>query len=1733
MLNRPFKSAFARAAIFALVLALAIPFVSGGLTSAQEADPPPCTMVEKTVTCTYDENGDGPVADFSALDPEGESIVWRVLGTDKALFEIEGGVLTFNESPNYERPLDKAHDANDNDDTDDPGEAAGLNTYEVIVRASETLAENQDPPARFSDLAVTVTVQNVEEPGSISLNRVQPQAGTPLIATLSDPDSGSASGPGVITDPITIVTWTWSVPKVSRPVLATDAHWTAGGGEAGEPAAGVLTSTYTPDTDSAETDDGADNEKVLRVKVTYTDQAGGAEKTAYKLSYRPVRPAPSANQAPTFDDTADFTANISENASVGTAVGAPVTASDPNADVLSYELAVTDADATYFKINIMTGQITVAMPLDHENGSENDDGVYELTVTAYDPSNAMIATGDQRGPGDDGHVTITATNVNEAPKVTLTPRDDETDAPDEVLVVDEKHTVTVPEDPNDPDDPDVSIVIGTYGKMDEDIADGSEVGDDDTREANAGLVKLSLAGDDADAFVLDEDDSQLRFKKSPNFEMPIDANQDNAYEVTVLATDTKGLTGKRPLMITVENIDEVGTVGLSTIQPAIGQEITATLTDPDGRISDMKWQWYSSSIDVDGPFSDAIDGATSPSYTPQLPVPDDPETLGIDESDPGDEGNYLQARVTYRDAQSIPDVKTTETYEEGRRGVDNPNTGVDSEGVVIDDDPDTTIDETVNAVGEAFVRKNSQHAVRAEPDVNNAPEFAAPTMMREVNEDETVVGEAVTADDADGDSLNYTLTGGADMGSFTIDLGSGQIKLKTGTELDFEGSQTSYEVEVKAEDPFGKSDTTMVTIRVLNVNEKPDFMPADPEDKVYAPKYDENGTGPVATFTATDPEGAGIDWSLKGADARYFNIDANGVLTFKKSPDFEKPLPVGDGTPDPVIVEGDNNYEVTVQASEKRAADAEGETKSSSQEIIVTVQNVEEPGSIGLNRVQPQTGVPLTAILSDDDIVEGEPAWEWSVPKVSRPVIENNAHWTAVMTTTAETGIYEPNSADVTNKVLRVRVKYNDGEGDEKTAYMLSYNAVRPAPTANNIPVFPGVDVYTRSIREDAAIGAVVGAPIRATDANAGDAGKLTYILGGANLTSFKINTMTGQLTVGAELDHEAGGVEGVYTVEVTVWDPSDNATSSPFAGTDNDGVTKTVTITVADVNEAPTVTVGDVTELEEVDENHAVVDDDTVDPVVESEALGTYDKTDPDVGDGADTTADASQVTLSLSGDDAAVFELSDPIATGLDNAGARELRFKASPDYESPVDMNKDNAYKVIVVATDKKGLTGTQELTITVINVDEKGTVSLSTIQPGIGQEITAKLSDLDGGETGARWQWSSAQTEDELFERIEGATSASYTPKKTVPDNLLTEDVDEGVIGDEGMYLRATVTYRDAQSDPDDELTTTYEEGRRGIDDPSTGVAETALDPAVDAIGEFPVRKTSANAVREVPEVNRPPVFESASMMREVEENSLAGIAVGDPVMADDPDNDVLTYTRTGGADMAAFTIDSTSGQLKVGEGTKLDFEGAQTTYEVEVTAKDPFGLSDSTTVTITVTNVNEKPNLTLIVDEPVTPPTPDAVVVTGDSAVDYEENGAEAVATYTSSVADVTWSLSGDDADDFTISGGVLEFTSPPDWESPLDADTDNDYMVTVAATDGTTTGTVSVTVTVTDDLDEETTNGNGNGEFDPLSYDDVDKGGNENGVIDRPEVIQAIRDYFADMITQDDVTAVIRAYFAS
>ena len=105
-------------------------------------------------------------------------------------------------------------------------------------------------------------------------------------------------------------------------------------------------------------------------------------------------------------------------------------------------------------------------------------------------------------------------------------------------------------------------------------------------------------------------------------------------------------------------------------------------------------------------------------------------------------------------------------------------------------------------------------------------------------------------------------------------------------------------------------------------------------------------------------------------------------------------------------------------------------------------------------------------------------------------------------------------------------------------------------------------------------------------------------------------------------------------------------------------------------------------------------------------------------------------------------------------------------------------------------------------------------------------------------------------------------------------------------------------------------------------------------------------------------------------------------------------------------------------------------------------------------------------------------------LTGPATVDYEENRASRVATYSaSSEADrelLTWSLSGPDAGSFRIDepGGVLRFDLPivspnlfspqPDYEAPTDTGRDGTYEVTVEVGDGVTTHSLDVAVTITD-----------------------------------------------------------------
>ena len=156
-------------------------------------------------------------------------------------------------------------------------------------------------------------------------------------------------------------------------------------------------------------------------------------------------------------------------------------------------------------------------------------------------------------------------------------------------------------------------------------------------------------------------------------------------------------------------------------------------------------------------------------------------------------------------------------------------------------------------------------------------------------------------------------------------------------------------------------------------------------------------------------------------------------------------------------------------------------------------------------------------------------------------------------------------------------------------------------------------------------------------------------------------------------------------------------------------------------------------------------------------------------------------------------------------------------------------------------------------------------------------------------------------------------------------------------------------------------------------------------------------------------------------------------------------------------------------FRQGDGPLPDFEnpldetadGSSNTYNVIVNATDNHGKAASFPVVVTVTNVNERPELT------------DPVTVT----VTYDENATIDVATYTARDEEggVTWRLTGTDSGDFAIdsSSGAVTFNDTPDFEEPVDSGGDNVYEFTVVVTDvqsgsSRLTATVDVTVTVAD-----------------------------------------------------------------
>ena len=134
--------------------------------------------------------------------------------------------------------------------------------------------------------------------------------------------------------------------------------------------------------------------------------------------------------------------------------------------------------------------------------------------------------------------------------------------------------------------------------------------------------------------------------------------------------------------------------------------------------------------------------------------------------------------------------------------------------------------------------------------------------------------------------------------------------------------------------------------------------------------------------------------------------------------------------------------------------------------------------------------------------------------------------------------------------------------------------------------------------------------------------------------------------------------------------------------------------------------------------------------------------------------------LTYSVGGTDAAAFNEVFRLGT---NKGEIAVKSGASIDYE------RKRSYSLTATVADAEDSTeATIPMSITVFNVDDPGTIRLSTTDPWVGRQVSFSLSDPDGNPRIYRIEWSRADDSRSEFVRFLPVDSESdLTPEIYTP------------------------------------------------------------------------------------------------------------------------------------------------------------------------------------------------------------------------------------------------------------------------------------------------------------------------------------------------------------------------------
>ena len=1495
-------------------------------------------------------------------------------------------------------------------------------SYTVVVKAT-------DPSEDSDTITVTISINDLEEEGEVSFDWRRAQVNNEITASLADAD-GSVSG----------VTWQWSSSSTKEgEYVDIDSATSA---------------SYTPVS--------ADLDNYLKATASYTDRRGSG-KTASSIVPLPVRAVPETNNppdlAPPSDTTytcesprtTDFCRFVKRYHPIGSVLYNPMGIRQGDLGD-EYKYSLEGQDAASFDI-LEDGDLKTKISFTHANRD------YLLTVRVTDLSGAsstqtitVYPVANENPPvttakGFDTYSTTSGLEVEYTENGTWLVADLDSARRDGpaftswIIKGDDSNyfsidsdgilTFRCPPDFDAPSDSDgnneysIYVYPNTGASFPQarifvivkiaDLADGISVTGPDLvtiREnsaqaigtyAVAGSHSLVLLGTDIDDFQLDNN-GELTFTNPPDFETPTDANGDNLYELEVGVTDDANVKARK--------------VNVTVLDMAEDLDITGPASPIDHNENDSSAVGQFTGYDPQGgTFTWTLSGI-------------DRGDFRLEES--GDTNEYADL---YFDP--------TPNYEDAQ-----------------DDDTDNHYEISLVATASGS-DKTLDLEVNVSP-VNEAPVFTRGESTRDYVEGDTTIVDDYDAIDPEGENVTFLITG-ADTDDLEIDGETGELSFKSPPDFDQPSNSSNvYQVNVVATDESGESSSKAVTVNVTPVNEPP-VITYNGNSGDQTIEYDENGTGDVATFVATDEDSSTITWTKSGDDATLFSLSNAGVLTFNASPDFEDPKDQGTN----------NAYQVTIEASDG--------TNDAVMNVTVEVQDVDEDpvvtGDTGPSVVEGGTGT-IASYTADDP--EGEtPTWEDPTGDDGSLFEISSA---GKLSFKAAPDFETPGSAAGTN-VYQVKINASDGTNTgslDVTVTVVDSNEsiIREGTwtTSLDYPENSNATVATYAARDpegedidwdldggdddkldisDAGVVTFNTIPDFESPADHDTDGEyeITVIASdGTNKeTQDVLITITNVneapvLTVVEEVTFAEGGTGTVVTFEVT--DPDANTTITWSLSGDDAGDFNTISkptnepfkgqltfkntpdrenATDADTNNEYEITVKATDEGSLYDEMNVtvVVSDEDETPTLSGPTafewlenahttLATYNAADPE----------DDPITWDLLGDDKDLFNLT-PQSQG---ASTAHLAFRSAPDFEesdpAKQDHNNDDVYEITIQASDgNANHVQTMDVEITVIDVNETPVIDAISIDDYVenGTGDVADFSATDPENDTLEWTLSG---DDDAYFDIDDSTGVLTF--KSPPDYELEVDGSR------------KYTYSLTVQASDDEFT-----------------AILSITVTVTDVDEDPVISGETDGDTDDPNFDH-------------EENDASPVH---RFSANDPEGTAITWDLEG-VDEALFRING--GTLEfLSEPNYEDprDSGGNNVYNITIKVTDNTSKSATLPVTVTVTNINEDPAF-------------DAETATVDVAEGTAANrniGSPFKATDEDRLDRLAYTLAGTDAASFNMvdshsSGAQLR------TKAVLDYETKDEYSVTILVRDGVDdTGDPNVTADDTIDITIDVTNIDENG----------------------------------------------------